>query len=113
MWIELCTLTNLFFVGSKIPNTKFCWHEKRGRFLTAAINTGNRAIWGWDDEYVFIGNMKRGVDVISPVERRTVFTLQSPHMSAIPCRFDVHPFNVGMLAGATSGGQVYVWTLGC
>jgi hypothetical protein len=33
-------------------------------------------------------------------------------MSAIPCRFDAHPYNVGMLAGATSGGQVYMWTLG-
>jgi len=33
-------------------------------------------------------------------------------MSAIPCRFDAHPYNVGMLAGATSGGKVYIWTLG-
>jgi hypothetical protein len=73
---------------------------------------GSRAIWGWDDSYLFIGNMKRGVDVISPAQRRTIFTLQSPDMSAIPCRFDAHPYNVGMLAGATSGGQVYMWTLG-
>jgi hypothetical protein len=73
---------------------------------------GSRAIWGWDDSYLFIGNMKRGVDVISPAQRRTIFTLQSPDVSAIPCRFDAHPYNVGMLAGATSGGQVYIWTLG-
>ncbi|EXB51697.1 WD repeat-containing protein 76 [Morus notabilis] len=65
-----------------------------------------RAIWGWDDSYVFIGNMKRGVDVISPSQSRTIFTLQSPHLSAIPCRFDAHPYNVGMLAGATGGGQL-------
>ena len=56
--------------------------------------------------------MKRGVDIISPAQKRTIFTLESPHMSAIPCRFDAHPYNVGMLAGATSGGQVYIWTLG-
>lgn len=69
-----------------------------------------RGIWGWDDSSIFIGNMKRGVDVISPSQRRTILTLQSPDMSAIPCRFDAHPCKVGMLAGATSGGQVYVWT---
>lgn len=72
----------------------------------------HRAIWGWDDSYVFIGNMKRGVDVISTAQAKAVFTLQSPHITAIPCRFATHPRNVGMLAGATSGGQVYVWTLG-
>ncbi|PQM42028.1 WD repeat-containing protein 76 [Prunus yedoensis var. nudiflora] len=95
--------------GVNFEDISMIYHDNRtGRWISSF-----RAIWGWDDEYVFIGNMKRGVDVISPVERRTVFTLQSPHMSAIPCRFDVHPFNVGMLAGATSGGQVYIWTLGC
>ncbi|KAL2338484.1 hypothetical protein Fmac_012930 [Flemingia macrophylla] len=69
-----------------------------------------RAKWGWDDTYLFVGNMKRGVDVVSAVERKTVMTLESPHMSAIPCRFDTHSYEVGMLVGATSGGQVYVWT---
>ncbi|XWS70364.1 hypothetical protein CRYUN_Cryun03dG0041700 [Craigia yunnanensis] len=76
-----------------------------GRWLSSF-----RAIWGWDDSYIFIGNMKRGVDVISPTQRKTVMTLLSPQMSAIPCRFDSHPYEVGMLAGATSGGQVYMWT---
>ncbi|KAK8629694.1 hypothetical protein V6N13_078526 [Hibiscus sabdariffa] len=54
--------------------------------------------------------MKRGVDVISPAQR-TVMTLQSLEMSAIPSRFDAHPYEIGMLAGATSGGQVYLWPL--
>lgn len=54
--------------------------------------------------------MSRGVDVVSAVERKTAMTLKSPHMSAIPCRFDTHTYEVGMLVGATSGGQVYVWT---
>ncbi|KAM5548134.1 WD repeat-containing protein 76 [Rosa sericea] len=80
-------------------------------------NTGRwipkfKAIWGWDDAYVFIGNKKRGIDVISHLQRRAVFTLKSPYMSAIPCRLAAHPYNVGMLAGATGGGQVYLWTLG-
>ncbi|WJZ98270.1 hypothetical protein VitviT2T_016809 [Vitis vinifera] len=68
-----------------------------------------RAIWGWDDSYLFIGNMKRGVDIISTACRKTVMTLQSAHMSAIPCRFSAHPYKVGMLAGATGGGQIYMW----
>ncbi|MCL7044486.1 hypothetical protein MKW94_030527 [Papaver nudicaule] len=67
-----------------------------------------RAIWGWDDLYLFIGNMQRGVDVISTGYRKMV-TLGSSYMSAIPCRFSVHPYKVGMLAGATAGGQVYTW----
>ncbi|XP_058759414.1 uncharacterized protein LOC131632691 [Vicia villosa] len=86
-----------------------------------------RAIWGWDNSHLFIGNMDGGVDIVSTVQKATVKTLEipdivstvqkatvktleSPHMSAIPCRFDAHPYNVGMLAGATSGGQIYVWT---
>lgn len=36
-------------------------------------------------------------------------TLQSEYMTAIPCRFDSHPYEVGTLAGATAGGQVYTW----
>ncbi|XP_004288751.1 PREDICTED: WD repeat-containing protein 76 [Fragaria vesca subsp. vesca] len=71
-----------------------------------------KAIWGWDDAHVFVGNKNRGVDVISPFQRTKIFTLNSPYVSAIPCRFAAHPYNVGMLAGATGGGQVYVWTLG-
>lgn len=55
--------------------------------------------------------MKRGVDVISVAGKKRVATLESDLLSAIPCRFDAHPCNVGMLAGATSGGQVYIWTL--
>ncbi|KAI3861051.1 hypothetical protein MKX03_016022 [Papaver bracteatum] len=67
-----------------------------------------RAIWGWDDSYLFIGSMKRGVDVISTGYRKMV-TLESSYISAIPCRFSAHPYKVGMLAGATAGGQVYTW----
>lgn len=69
-----------------------------------------RGIWGWDDSYIYIGNMQRGVDVISVAEKKLDFTLRSEHMTAIPCRFDAHHEEIGMLAGATSGGQVYIWT---
>ncbi|PWA64940.1 DROUGHT SENSITIVE 1 [Artemisia annua] len=77
--------------------------------------TGNyipsfKGIWGWDDSYIFVGNKKKGVDVISAYTKTLVTTLKSPHMSAIPCRFDAHPFIPGMLAGATGKGQVYIWT---
>ncbi|XP_044463678.1 WD repeat-containing protein 76-like [Mangifera indica] len=80
-------------------------NNQTGRWISSF-----RAVWGWDDSHVFTGNMKRGVDVISPAQRRTIMSLQSPHMSAIPCRFHAHPYELGMLAGATGGGQVYVWT---
>lgn len=71
---------------------------------------GSRGIWGWDDSYIYIGNMQRGVDVISVADKKLDFTLRSEHMTAIPCRFDAHQEKVGMLAGATSGGQIYIWT---
>ncbi|KAK7347563.1 hypothetical protein VNO80_22098 [Phaseolus coccineus] len=79
--------------------------NQTGRWLSTF-----RAKWGWDDKYLFIGNMNRGVDVVSAVQRKRAMTLESPHMSAIPCRFAINIYEVGMLVGATSGGQVYVWT---
>lgn len=69
-----------------------------------------RGIWGWDDSYIYIGNMQRGVDVISVADKKLDFTLRSEHMTAIPCRFDAHYEETGTLAGATSGGQIYIWT---
>ncbi|KAE8735225.1 FAD-dependent oxidoreductase family protein [Hibiscus syriacus] len=91
--------------GANFEDTSMIYHNNwTGRWISSF-----RGIWGWDDSYIFIGNMKRGVDVISPAQRQKVMTLQSPEMSAIPCRFDAHPCEVGMLAGATSGGQVYIW----
>ncbi|KAB2618771.1 WD repeat-containing protein 76-like [Pyrus ussuriensis x Pyrus communis] len=94
--------------GANFEYTSMIYHNNN----TSRWISKFRGIWGWDDAYVFIGNVKRGVNVISPAARRTVLTLESPHMTAIPCRFDAHPYNVGMLAGSTAGGQVYVWTLG-
>ncbi|KAL2942258.1 WD repeat-containing protein 76 [Bienertia sinuspersici] len=69
-----------------------------------------RAVWGWDDTHLYIGNMKRRIDVLSVTQKKVVYKIESSNMSAIPCRYDAHPCNVGMLAGATSGGQVYIWT---
>ncbi|GAB2300238.1 hypothetical protein Dimus_034276 [Dionaea muscipula] len=69
-----------------------------------------KAIWGWDDSYIYVGSMKRGVDVLSSTEERQIYTLQSPEISAISCRLDAHPCKIGMLASATSGGQIYIWT---
>ncbi|XP_031257972.1 WD repeat-containing protein 76-like [Pistacia vera] len=92
--------------GVNFEDTSMIHHNNQtGRWLSSF-----RAVWGWDDSYVFIGNMRRGVDVISPAQRRTIKTLESPYLSAIPCRFHAHPYEVGTLAGTTSGGQVYVWT---
>lgn len=93
--------------GVNFKDTLMIPHDNQtGRWISSF-----RAIWGWDDSYIFIGNMKRAVDVISRAQRKRVFVLQSPNISAIPCRFDAHPYDVGTLAGATSGGQVYMWTM--
>ncbi|KAM7264763.1 hypothetical protein ACFE04_002446 [Oxalis oulophora] len=92
--------------GSNFDDTSIISHNNQtGRWLSKF-----KATWGWDDSSLFIGNMKRGVDIISPAQRRTIMTLESPLMTAIPCTFTTHPYHVGTLAGATSGGQVYVWT---
>ncbi|KAI3811281.1 hypothetical protein L1987_21002 [Smallanthus sonchifolius] len=80
-------------------------NNQTGRWLSSF-----KGVWGWDDSYIFVGNMKRGVDVISTEQKRLVTTLESPHLTAILCRFDPHPFVPGMLAGTTSGGQVYIWS---
>ncbi|KAK6151636.1 hypothetical protein DH2020_014271 [Rehmannia glutinosa] len=87
--------------GANYENTSMVYHyNQTGRWISTF-----RGIWGWDDSSIYIGNMKRGVDVISVPGNRIVATLESDLLSAIPCRFDVHLYNVGMLAGATSGGQ--------
>ncbi|CAL5198745.1 unnamed protein product [Lathyrus oleraceus] len=94
------------YSGVNLEDETSVYHfNQTGRWLSTF-----RAIWGWDNSYLFVGNMNRGVDIVSTVQKATVKTLESPHISAIPCRFDAHSFEVGMLAGATSGGQIYVWT---
>ncbi|KZV29617.1 hypothetical protein F511_00895 [Dorcoceras hygrometricum] len=94
------------FSGVNYDGTSMVHHNNQtGRWISTF-----RGIWGWDDSYVFIGNMKRGIDIISVASGNIVTTLESELVSAIPCRLDAHPSNVGMLAGATSGGQVYIWT---
>ncbi|KAJ4874371.1 DROUGHT SENSITIVE 1 [Raphanus sativus] len=70
-----------------------------------------RGVWGWDDSSIFVANRSsKGIDVISTKQKRTVKELHDPLMRAIPCRIHCHPLNVGVIAGSTAGGQVYVWT---
>ncbi|KAJ6759118.1 hypothetical protein OIU74_025726 [Salix koriyanagi] len=69
--------------GVNFEDTSRVQHSNQtGRWISSF-----RATWGWDDSFVYVGNMKRGVDIISPDQRRVIKTLQSPHMTAIPCRF--------------------------
>ncbi|GFP89118.1 WD repeat-containing protein 76 [Phtheirospermum japonicum] len=87
--------------GANYETTSMVYHyNQTGRWISTF-----RGIWGWDDSSIYIGNMNRGVDVISVPGKKIVATLESDLLSAIPCRFDAHPYTVGMLAGATSGGQ--------
>ncbi|KAG8087059.1 hypothetical protein GUJ93_ZPchr0010g9809 [Zizania palustris] len=76
-----------------------------------------KAIWGWNDTDLFIGNMARAIDVISvdlndssSISAKNKARLQSEHMTAIPCRFSAHPYKVGHLACSSSGGKVFLWT---
>jgi len=60
--------------------------------------------------------MKRAIDVISVDHSGKSLSasygafLESEHMTAIPCRFSLHPNKVGNLAGASSSGKVFLWT---
>nr|TKW09663.1 hypothetical protein SEVIR_6G117600v2 [Setaria viridis] len=86
-------------------------NNRTGRWLSTF-----KAIWSWSDSNLFVGNMKRVIDVIS-VDRSEkslsasyTASLESEHMTAIPCRFSLHPYKVGHLAGASSSGKVFLWT---
>ncbi|GMJ07689.1 DROUGHT SENSITIVE 1 [Hibiscus trionum] len=92
--------------GINFEDTSMIYHENSMKFP----NLSFRGIWGWDDSYIFIGNVKKGVDVVSPARRGTVVTLPIPKGSSIPYRFDTHPCEVGMLAAANNSGQVSLWT---
>ncbi|PWZ54043.1 hypothetical protein Zm00014a_043959 [Zea mays] len=87
-------------------------HDNRtGRWLSTF-----KAIWSWNDSNLFVGSMKRAIDVISVDRRQKSISasymafLESEHMTAIPCRFTLHPCKVGHLAGASSSGKVFLWT---
>ncbi|XP_074311279.1 DNA damage-binding protein cmr1-like isoform X2 [Silene latifolia] len=69
----------------------------------------SRAIWGWDDTYLYMGCKKRRVEVLSVPQGKTTATLESSLVSSIPFQFDAHPCMVGMLASA-SFGTVFLWT---
>ncbi|KAG0454516.1 hypothetical protein HPP92_023808 [Vanilla planifolia] len=79
-------------------------NNQTGRWLSSF-----RAIWGWDDSFLFLGNMERTVDIIS-TSNRTITALESPEITSIPCRFAAHPFQIGTLACSTAGGKVFLWT---
>lgn len=86
-------------------------YNQTGRWLSTF-----KAIWGWNDTDLFIGNMKRAIDIISvdlsdtSISTSNSACLESEHMTAIPCRFSAHPYKVGHLACASSGGKVFLWT---
>ncbi|XP_039141561.1 WD repeat-containing protein 76 [Dioscorea cayenensis subsp. rotundata] len=91
--------------GSDFDDLSMILHNNQtGRWLSSF-----RAIWGWDDSFLFIGNMRRAVDVIS-TSNKTTISLESEHMTSIPCRFSAHPCLKGTMACATAGGKVNIWT---
>uniref|UniRef100_A0A1J3JJI4 WD repeat-containing protein 76 n=2 Tax=Noccaea caerulescens TaxID=107243 RepID=A0A1J3JJI4_NOCCA len=92
--------------GANFEETSMIYHDNATNRWISTF----RGVWGWDDSYIFVGNRSKGIDVISPKLKRTVKELHDPLQRAIPCRIHCHPLNVGMLAGSTAGGQVYVWT---
>ncbi|XP_074311277.1 uncharacterized protein LOC141647124 [Silene latifolia] len=73
-------------------------------------HTCSRAIWGWDDTYLYMGCKKRRVEVLSVPQGKTTATLESSLVSSVPSQFDAHPCKVGMLVGASSMGKAFLWT---
>ncbi|KAH9627056.1 hypothetical protein KSS87_023744 [Heliosperma pusillum] len=70
----------------------------------------SRAIWGWDDTYLYMGCKKRRVEVLSVPQGKTTATLESSLVSSLSFQFDAHPCKVGMLVGASSSGKAFLWT---
>nr|BAK04592.1 predicted protein [Hordeum vulgare subsp. vulgare] len=100
------------FCGDDFDRSHSIKHNNQtGRWISTF-----KAIWGWNDVDLFIGNMKRAIDIISvggddsSVLASNSACLESEHMTAIPCRFSAHPYKVGHLACASSGGKVFFWT---
>ncbi|KAI5011519.1 hypothetical protein ZWY2020_013656 [Hordeum vulgare] len=100
------------FCGDDFDRSHSIKHNNQtGRWISTF-----KAIWGWNDVDLFIGNMKRAIDIISvggddsSVSASNSACLESEHMTAIPCRFSAHPYKVGHLACASSGGKVFFWT---
>lgn len=69
----------------------------------------SRAIWGWDDNLVFVGSKKRSIDVISATTKGAIGSLISDHMSGIPASLACHPLIPGIIGGGSGSGVVYVW----
>ncbi|CAH8296014.1 unnamed protein product [Eruca vesicaria subsp. sativa] len=100
--------------GANFEDTSMIYHcNNTGRNISSF-----RGVWGWDDSHIFVGNVgkgiggnqTKGIDVISTKLKRTVKKLKSPLVKDAISRLHCHPLNVGMLAGSTAGGHVYVWT---
>ncbi|KAJ4874367.1 DROUGHT SENSITIVE 1 [Raphanus sativus] len=95
--------------GATFEDTSMIYHDNCNTINQ--WNSTSRGVWGWDDSYIFVGNrLSKRIDVISTKLKRTVKELHDPLMKTIPCRIHCHPLNVGVLAGSTAGGHVYVWT---
>ncbi|KAG2302573.1 hypothetical protein Bca4012_060902 [Brassica carinata] len=100
--------------GANFEDTSMIYHCNN----TVRSISNFRGVWGWDDSYIFVGNVAKGIgvnqtkgiDVISTKLKRTVKKLQTPLLKEVMSRLHCHPLNVGMLAGSTAGGHVYVWT---
>ncbi|CAN6857239.1 unnamed protein product [Brassica oleracea] len=100
--------------GANFEDTSMIYHCNN----TVRKISSFRGVWGWDDSNIFVGNVAKGIgvnqtkgiDVISTKLKRTVKKLQSPLVKDVISRLHCHPLNVGMLAGSTAGGHVYVWT---
>lgn len=100
------------FCGDDFDRSHIIKHNNQtGRWISTF-----KAIWGWNDSDLFIGNMKRAIDIISvggndsSLSASNSACLESEHMTAIPCRLSAHPYKVGHLACASSGGKVFFWT---
>ncbi|MCO5607672.1 hypothetical protein L7F22_061870 [Adiantum nelumboides] len=91
------------------PQNTFCERVIEGECKFTCFLGLCRAIWGWDDSYVYVGNVKKSIDIISTKFEIGCEWLSSPLMTSVPSRLAVHPSRSGMLAGCSSRGEVYLW----
>ncbi|CAM0942963.1 unnamed protein product [Alopecurus aequalis] len=78
-----------------------------------------KVIWGWNDIDLYVGNMSKGIDIISADVNDSGLSalklnntcLRSDPITPVPYEICAHPYKVGYLACSSShSGKVFLWT---
>eukprot|EP00899_Mesostigma_viride_P010046 jgi/Mesvir1/19042/Mv12804-RA.1 len=86
------------------PHRSIAHNNHTGRWITPF-----RAVWADWEDHVLVGNMGKGMDVLSADKGRVVVTYRSEFMSAIPSRIACYSGKPGIFVGGTASGRAHVW----